>query len=42
MKKKLLGAQEAINGGVKKVILGDARIENPISAALEGKGTVIE
>ncbi len=42
MKKKLLGAQEAINGGVKKVILGDARIQNPISAALEGKGTVIE
>ena len=42
MKKKLLGAQEAINGGVKKVILGDARIDNSISAALNGKGTIIE
>ena len=42
MKKKLLGAQEAINGGVKKVILGDERIDNSISAALNGKGTIIE
>lgn len=42
MKKKVLGAQEALAGGVKRVIMGDARIENPIQAALNGRGTVFE
>ncbi len=42
MKKKVLGAQEALDGGVKKVIMGDARIPNPIQAALNGRGTVFE
>ena len=42
MKKKLLGAKEAIEGGVKSVILGDARISSPITAALNGNGTIIE
>lgn len=41
MRIKLLGAQEALDGGVGRVVLGDARIENPISQALEGRGTVI-
>ncbi len=41
MKKKVLGAIEAIRDGVKEVVFADARIERPISAALEGKGTVI-
>jgi [amino group carrier protein]-L-2-aminoadipate 6-kinase len=41
MKKKLLGAAEAIDGGVGRVVLGDARIAAPISAALAGRGTVI-
>ena len=41
MRIKLLGAKEAIDGGVQRVILGDARIENPVSYALEGNGTVI-
>lgn len=41
MKKKLLGAKEALSGGVGKVILGDARGANPVSAALAGQGTVI-
>lgn len=42
MKKKVLGAGEALGGGVRRVVIGDARIERPISAALSGKGTVFE
>jgi acetylglutamate/LysW-gamma-L-alpha-aminoadipate kinase len=42
MKKKVLGAAEALAGGVGRVILGDARVAQPISRALEGAGTVIE
>ncbi|MDX2004012.1 MAG: [LysW]-aminoadipate kinase [Meiothermus sp.] len=41
MKKKVLGAVEAVQGGVGRVIFGDARPENPITAALEGAGTVV-
>jgi acetylglutamate/LysW-gamma-L-alpha-aminoadipate kinase len=41
MKKKILGAQEALQGGVGKVIIADGRVENPISNALAGSGTVI-
>ncbi len=41
MKKKVLGAIEAIRAGVKEVVFADARIPQPITAALEGKGTVI-
>jgi acetylglutamate/LysW-gamma-L-alpha-aminoadipate kinase len=42
MKKKVLGAQEALAGGVSRVILADGRLENPIRAALAGKGTVCQ
>ena len=42
MKKKVLGAAEALSGGVGRVILGDARSAKPISRALAGQGTVIE
>jgi acetylglutamate/LysW-gamma-L-alpha-aminoadipate kinase len=42
MKKKVLGAQEALQGGVKQVIIADGRVANPISNALAGNGTVIE
>jgi acetylglutamate/LysW-gamma-L-alpha-aminoadipate kinase len=42
MKKKLLGAQEALERGVRRVVLGDARIAGSVSAALAGRGTVIE
>jgi [amino group carrier protein]-L-2-aminoadipate 6-kinase len=42
MKKKVLGAEEALQGGVGKVIIADGRIQNPISSALVGNGTVIE
>jgi acetylglutamate/LysW-gamma-L-alpha-aminoadipate kinase len=41
MKKKVLGAEEALQGGVGKVIIADGRIEKPISSALAGNGTVI-
>ena len=42
MKKKILGAEEALKGGVSKVIIADGRIQNPISNALNGNGTVIQ
>jgi len=42
MKKKVLGAEEALKGGVGRVIIADGRIQNPISNALSGNGTVIE
>lgn len=42
MKKKILGAQEALQGGVRRVIIADGRIQNPISNALIGNGTVIQ
>ncbi len=41
MKKKVLGAAEAIDKGVPRVVLGDARVPNAISKALHGEGTVI-
>lgn len=41
MRKKILGAREALTGGVQRVILADARVANPVSSALAGNGTVI-
>ena len=41
MRIKMLGAQEALDGGVGRVVLGDARLERPVSRALAGEGTVI-
>ncbi len=41
MKKKLLGAQEALEGGVARVVLGSANRERPVADALAGIGTVI-
>ena len=41
MKKKVLGACEAIRDGVREVIFADARLADPISAALASRGTVI-
>ena len=38
MKKKVMGAVEAIDEGVGKVIFGDGRVEAPISQALAGAG----
>lgn len=41
MKKKVMGAVEAIGEGVQSVIFADGRIEAPITAALNGGGTQI-
>ena len=42
MKKKVLGAEEALKGGVSRIVIADGRIQNPISNALAGNGTVIQ
>ena len=42
MKKKVLGAAEAVAGGVGEVIFGDARVSQPVRQALAGKGTVVK
>ena len=42
MKKKVMGASEALGAGVPKVVFGDARGENPVRHALAGHGTVID
>jgi acetylglutamate/LysW-gamma-L-alpha-aminoadipate kinase len=41
MKKKVMGAVQALNEGVQRVVFADGRIEAPISAALAGGGTQI-
>ena len=41
MKRKVLAAGEALDAGVGRVILADARREQPIRHALEGQGTVL-
>jgi acetylglutamate/LysW-gamma-L-alpha-aminoadipate kinase len=41
MKKKVLGAREALEGGVGRVIIADGRVEQPITQALAGSGTWI-
>lgn len=41
MKKKLLAAKEALEGGVKAVILSSAKSDKPLTRALEGEGTII-
>lgn len=41
MKKKVLGAREALAGGVRRVIFADGRRLHPLRHALSGEGTVI-
>ncbi|MFQ5614351.1 MAG: [LysW]-aminoadipate kinase [Anaerolineae bacterium] len=41
MKKKVMGAQEALAQGIGKVIFADGRVERPLQRALAGQGTVI-
>ncbi|MBX7222760.1 MAG: [LysW]-aminoadipate kinase [Blastocatellia bacterium] len=41
MRKKVLGAAEALRAGVRRVVIGDARQPAPVSAAMDGQGTVI-
>jgi acetylglutamate/LysW-gamma-L-alpha-aminoadipate kinase len=42
MKKKVMGAAEAVSLGVGQVIFADARVADPVASALAGHGTVIE
>lgn len=42
MKKKVLGASEALELGVRQVIFADGRVEQPLHRAIVGKGTVID
>ena len=42
MKKKMLGAVEALKDGVERVIIADGRVDQPLCRALDGTGTVIE
>lgn len=42
MKRKVLGAVEALREGVGQVIIADGRVESPISRALDGQGTIIK
>jgi acetylglutamate/LysW-gamma-L-alpha-aminoadipate kinase len=41
MKKKMLGAIEALTDGVQKVVIADGRVPRPVHRALAGEGTVI-
>lgn len=42
MKNKVLAAEEAIDGGCTRVVIGSAAGDDPIGAALAGAGTVFE
>ena len=42
MKRKLLGATEALRDGVHQVVIADGRAAHPLQRALAGHGTVIE
>lgn len=41
MRRKLLAAREAVDHGVERVVIGDARGPRPVADALAGKGTVV-
>lgn len=41
MLKKVMGAVDAVQGGVQRVVLGDARLQHPVRQALAGTGTVV-
>ncbi len=41
MKKKLIAAKEALEGGVARVVIASSRASDPVERALEGMGTVI-
>ncbi|NPA07146.1 MAG: [LysW]-aminoadipate kinase [Chloroflexi bacterium] len=42
MKKKVLAAREALEGGVGRVIIADGRVAEPVRRALAGHGTLIQ
>ncbi len=41
MKKKVMGAQEALAQGIARIIFADGRVEQPVQRAMAGEGTVI-
>lgn len=41
MKRKVMGAADAVKGGVRRVVIGDARRSAPVRDALAGIGTVV-
>jgi acetylglutamate/LysW-gamma-L-alpha-aminoadipate kinase len=41
MKKKVMGAQEALAEGIGRIVFADGRVEQPVRRALAGAGTVI-
>jgi acetylglutamate/LysW-gamma-L-alpha-aminoadipate kinase len=41
MKRKMIGAKEAIDGGVSNIFISSSEIRDPITTALEGGGTSI-
>jgi acetylglutamate/LysW-gamma-L-alpha-aminoadipate kinase len=41
MKKKVMGAQEALAEGIGRIVFADGRVEQPVQRALAGEGTVI-
>ena len=41
MKKKLIAAKEALEGGVGKVVIASSQVADPVERALSGLGTVI-
>jgi len=41
MKRKVLGAVEALSDGVEQVIIADGRVDRPLHRALAGQGTVL-
>jgi acetylglutamate/LysW-gamma-L-alpha-aminoadipate kinase len=41
MKKKVMGAQEALAQGISSIVFADGRVEQPVRKALTGEGTVI-
>jgi acetylglutamate/LysW-gamma-L-alpha-aminoadipate kinase len=41
MKKKVMGAQEALAQGISRIVFADGRVEQPVRRAMAGEGTVI-
>ena len=41
MKRKIIAAREALDGGVESVIIADGRVSQPVQRALDGEGTRI-
>ena len=42
MKKKIMGAAEAVEGGLQRIVFADGRLDHPIQSAMDGAGTVID